>query len=313
MDYGLPTFPFSPLLYLPMQTNLATHTGTLFAIPALIWGSTWYAITFQLGTVDPLYSVAYRFILAGILLIAYCGIQGVSLRFSLQQHLRILQQALFLFGLNYWLTYQAEQYITSALVAIMFSLLIFMNILFSRIFLKNPINIQVVLGAIMGLGGTILIFYPELMDYKTGSNTLLGIGLAATGVLSASLGNITSAANQRQALPVVSTNALGMLYGGLAMFILATVTGRPIGFDWGLSYVLSLVYLAVFGSVIAFGAYLTLIGKIGPDKAAYALVIVPLIAILISVLLEGYQLQLISILGIGLLIGGNVVALKKAK
>ena len=309
MDY----YPIFPLLCALMKTNLATHTGTLFAIPALIWGSTWYAITFQLGTVDPLYSVSYRFILAGILLISYCGIRGISLRFSIQQHLRILQQALLLFGLNYWMTYQAEQYITSALVAIMFSLIIFMNIVFGRIFLKNPVNMQVVGGAIMGLSGTILIFYPELIDYKAGSKTLLGIGLAAVGVVSASLGNITSAANQRHELPIIPTNALGMLYGGLAMFILATVTGRPIGFDWGLPYVLSLVYLAVFGSVIAFGAYLTLIGKIGPDKAAYALVIVPLIAILISVLLEGYQLQLISILGIGLLIGGNVVALRKAR
>lgn len=296
-----------------MRTNLATHTGTLFAIPAIIWGSTWYAITFQLGTVDPLYSVSYRFMLAGILLIGYCWIRGISLKFSSQQHLRILQQALFLFGLNYWMTYQAEQYITSALVAILFSLIIFMNIVFSRIFLGNPINMQVVIGALMGLAGTLLIFYPELITYQKESNTLLGIGLAVVGVLSASLGNITSAANQRHQLPIIPTNALGMFYGGLTMFILATITGRSIGFDWGLPYVLSLIYLAVFGSVIAFGAYLTLIGKIGPDKAAYALVIVPLIAILISVLLEGYQLQAISMLGIALLIGGNVVALRRGK
>ncbi len=295
----------------PMKKNLASHLGVLFAIPALIWGSTWYAITFQLGTVDPLYSVSYRFILAGILLIAYCAIRGISLRFSYQQHLRILQQALFLFGINYWLTYQSEQYITSALVAIIFSLIIFMNIVFGRVFLKNPVKIQVVIGALMGLMGTLLIFYPELVEYKAADNTLLGIGLAVAGVLSASLGNITSAANQRHELPVIPTNALGMLYGGLAMFLLATLTGRTISFEWSVPYVVSLLYLAVFGSVIAFGAYLTLIGKIGPDKAAYALVIVPLIAILISVLLEGYQLQAISAIGIVLLIAGNVVALKK--
>ena len=295
----------------PMQKNLASNLGALFAVPALIWGSTWYAITFQLGTVDPLYSVSYRFILAGVLLIAYCGVRGISLRFSYQQHLKIFQQALFLFGINYWLTYQAEQYITSALVAIMFSLIIFMNIVFGRIFLKNPVKIQVVGGAVMGLMGTLLIFYPELVDYKAEDHTLLGIGLAAVGVLSASLGNITSAANQRHELPIIPTNALGMLYGGVAMFILAALTGRPIGFEWSIPYIVSLLYLALFGSVIAFGAYLTLIGKIGPDKAAYALVIVPLIAILISVLLEGYQLQAISALGIALLIAGNVVALKK--
>ena len=294
-----------------MKQQLASQNGVLFAIPAIIWGSTWYAITFQLGTVDPLYSVSYRFMLAGVLLIAYCLIRKISLNFTLQQHARILQQALFLFGINYWLTYMSEQYITSALVAIIFSLLIFMNMIFGRIFLKNPIRKQVVIGAVLGLIGTILIFQPELANYEGGDQTLLGIGLCTMGVLSASLGNITSASNQRQQLPVLSTNALGMLYGGLSMFLIAILTGRPLSFEFTTPYIVSLLYLAIFGSIIAFGAYLTLVGKIGPDKAAYALVIVPLIAILVSVVMEGYQLRLISALGILLLISGNVVALRK--
>ncbi|MEM6631832.1 MAG: EamA family transporter [Bacteroidota bacterium] len=294
-----------------MKQQLASQEGVLFAIPAIIWGSTWYAITFQLGTVDPLYSVSYRFVLAGVLLIAYCLMRKIPLRFTPQQHARILQQALFLFGINYWLTYVSEQYITSALVAILFSLIIFMNVIFGRIFLNNPIRKQVVFGAILGLTGTILIFQPELAKYEGGDQTLLGLGLCTLGVVSASLGNITSAYNQRHQLPVLSTNALGMLYGGLSMFLIALLTGRSLSFEFTIPYITSLIYLAVFGSIIAFGAYLTLIGKIGPDKAAYALVIVPLIAIFVSVVMEGYQLRLISGFGIILLILGNVVALRK--
>jgi len=294
-----------------MNKTPASQEGILFAIPALIWGSTWYAITFQLGKVDPLFSVAYRFLLAGVLMISYCLFRKISLRFDRSQHLRILLQALLLFGFNYWLTYAAEQYITSALVAIIFSLIIFMNVLFGRVILKSPIRPQVLLGALLGLSGTLLIFYPELKTYQPGDQTWLGIGLCFLGVCSASLGNIASAFNQRMQLPILSTNAIGMLYGGMAMFLLALLQGKPLDFEFTLPYITSLVYLALFGSVFAFAAYLTLIGNIGADKAAYALVIVPLIALTISALLEGYRLTGIAVVGVLLLIGGNVFALRK--
>lgn len=294
-----------------MKTSLNSN-GVLFAIPALIWGSTWYAITFQLGQVEPLYSVAYRFILAGIVLVLFCWIRGISLSFTREQHLRILLQALCLFGFNYWFTYQSEQYIASGLVALIFSLIIFLNMGFGRLFLKTPLRRNVLIGAVFGLVGTSLIFAPELLNYEMNNKTLLGLGLCLAGVVMASLGNITSAYNQRlHQLPVISTNAIGMLYGGIAMFLIAWFSGKPISFSPTLPYVLSLVYLSIVGSIIAFTAYLTLIGKIGADKAAYALVIVPLIAIIISMIFENYQMTWLAGLGIVFLITGNVIALRK--
>ena len=291
----------------------ADHTnGILFVIPALIWGSTWYAITFQLGEVEPLFSVAYRFVLAGVLLAVFCWLRGLSLRFTREQHLRILLQALCLFGFNYWFTYQSEQYIASGLVALIFSLIIFLNVAFGRIFLKSPIRRNVVIGAIFGLIGTAFIFVPELLDYQTNEQTLWGIILCIGGVVMASLGNITSAYNQKlHHLPVIPTNAIGMLYGGLAMFLIALISGKSPDFSPSLSYIGSLMYLSIFGSILAFSAYLTLIGRIGPDKAAYALVVMPVIAIVISMIFEDYEPGWLSACGISLLLVGNVVALRK--
>ncbi|MEM7371447.1 MAG: EamA family transporter [Bacteroidota bacterium] len=296
-----------------MKTSLDNRQGVLFAIPAVIWGSTWYAITFQLGQVDPLYSVAYRFILAGVVLIAFCKIRNISLSFTREQHLRILLQALCLFGFNYWFAYQSEQYIASGLVALIFSLIIFLNMGFGRLILKTPLRKHVMVGAILGLIGTALIFAPELLAYEMNRKTILGLAFCLGGVLMASLGNITSAYNQQlHQLPVISTNAIGMLYGGVAMFLIAWVSGKPISFSPTLPYVLSLIYLAIIGSIISFTAYLTLIGKIGADKAAYALVIVPLIAIIISMIFEDYRLSWLAGLGIVFLILGNVIALRKS-
>lgn len=309
MDYLLSS---DFLYHCAMQKNAASSTGFLFTIPALIWGSTWYAITFQINApVDPLFSIAYRFVLAALLLVAYCLIRGISLRFSLKQHRAIFIQALCLFGFNYWLTYMSEQYIASGLVALIFSLIIFLNMFFGRLILGTPIRKQVLVGAGFGLIGTIMIFAPDLMNYDADGQTLKGILLCLAGVTFASLGNIASAFNQKHKLPVISTNAIGMLYGGLSMFLIGIFTGKTPTFDPSMDYVLSLVYLAIFGSVIAFSFYLTLIGRIGADKAAYALVVVPVIAIAISMIYEDYQLKLIPALGIVVLLVGNVFALRK--
>ena len=234
----------------------------LFLIPSLIWGSTWYVITFQLGEVDPLLSVSYRFLLSGVILLVYAFVKKLPLQFSLGQHLFMALQGALLFGCNYWLVYISETYINSALVAITFSTLVFMNIIFNSVLLKNPIKREVIYGAVLGVAGTVLIFQQELKSLTFQDETFIGLIFCLSGVLSASLGNITSASNQKRNLPVIQTNTFGMLYGGLIMLCIAVIMGKPIVFDFSADYVVSLVYLAVFGSIIAFSTYLTLIGKI---------------------------------------------------
>ncbi len=288
-------------------------TATLFVIPALIWGSTFFVIKFQLGVVDPTWSVSYRFILAGIILLLYSRIKKLNLQFSRREHFRILLQGILLFGFNYWFVYMAEQELVSALVAITFSLIIFLNILFGKIFLKKVAEKKVYLGAIMGTAGTFLLFYQELTGIAIKDLPVFHLTVCFSSVVIASLGNITSAYNQSTKLPVIQTNAFGMLYGGIVIGLIALFTGVDVSFDLGFSYMSSLFYLAIFGSIIAFGSYLTLIGNIGADKAGYVLIVIPVIAVALSVIFEGYQLGWQVLVGMILILGGNIIVLARRK
>lgn len=283
----------------------------LFITPAVIWGSTWFVIKFQLGVVDPLLSVSYRFAIAGLILLAYGKLRALNLLFSLRQHLFMALQGALLFGCNYWLIYISEYYLTSGLVAIAFSTLVFMNIIFNSLLLRNPVKRKVILGAMFGIAGTLLIFQEELSGLSFEDETFVGLVFCLSGVLLASLGNITSAFNQKGRLPVIQTNAFGMLYGAALMFLIAIVSGKPLLIDLSFPYLSSLAYLVIFGSIIAFSTYLTLVGRIGPDKAAYVIVAVPVIALIISTVFENYFPSAYAIAGIFLIVIGNALALRK--
>ncbi len=286
----------------------------LFIIPALIWGSTWYIIKFQLGNVDPIVSVSYRFGLAGMLLLGYSKIRSFPLKFTKHQHLLIALQGILLFGANYWLVYISELYLSSGLVAVAFSTLVFMNIFFGALFLGEKIKKNIIIGAVFGLLGTVLIYQSEFRRIDFTDDQVKGLIFCICSIIFASLGNITSAYNQRKfKLPVLQTNGFGMVYGSMAMFIIAVLSGKTINFDTSTSYVFSLIYLALFGSIIAFTAYLTLVGKIGAGKAAYTIVIIPVIALTISTIFEGYTPDVYAFIGMFLIVIGNVLALKNKK
>ncbi len=284
--------------------NLGLYTATV-----LIWGSTWIFIKLQLGVVDPVLSVAYRVALASIILLGYCRLRGLDLRFSLRQHMFIALQGAFLFSINYLLVYMAELYLTSGLVAVLFSTLVFMNVIIGAVALGTPIRGHVVLGALLGMVGIALVYLPELNAFNLQDSGFVGLLLGIGGVVVASFGNITSARNQRAGLPVVQTNALGMGYGALLMLIYALLRGIPFQFSLSLPYVSSMLYLAVFGSVLAFGAYLTLLGRIGADRAAYATLLFPIIALGLSTLFEGYQWNGLALFGTVLVLAGNFLVL----
>ena len=285
----------------------------LFSIPALIWGSTWLAIKYQLGVVDPLVSVSYRFLLAAVILFAYCSITGMNLKYSVKQHLHIALQGLLLFGVNYWLVYLAEVHLESGLVAVLFSTVIFFNIINGAIFLKSRIRLNVLLSSFIGFAGIILVFKEELFGFTFSSVESSALLVAGLSVVIASLGNITSAYNQKNKLPVIQTNTFGMLYGSLLMLLLALVTGKSFNFNFSFSYIGSLMYLAVFGSIIAFTSYLTLLGKIGADRAAYVMLVFPIIALILSTLFEDYLWDVYAIIGVALVTLGNFMVLKGKK
>jgi len=284
----------------------------LYVIPAIIWGSTWLAITFQLGVVDPLVSVFYRFLLAAIILFVYCSMIKMNLKYNAKQHLFMALQGVFLFGINYWLVYLAEVNLKSGLVAVVFCTIIFLNIFNGLIFLKSKIRLNVVTSALIGFVGIILVFKDELLNFNFSSEKSSALILAFLSVITASIGNILSAYNQKNKLPVVQTNAYGMLYGALLMLLLVFITNTPLSFDPSFRYISSLIYLAVFGSIIAFYSYLTLLGKIGADRAAYVTLVFPIIALLLSTFFEEYTWSLFALLGVVLITAGNFLMLKKA-
>jgi len=289
------------------------NNSLLYLTAVLIWGSTWLAIKFQLGTVDPALSVGYRFGLAAVLLFAYCKVFGLPLRFSRQAHLGILAQGVFLFCVNYVLFYEASAFLTSGLVAVIFSTVIVMNIFNAALFLGTPLEGRVMFGAGLGLIGIVLIFWPELAAFSLANAGLYGLGLGIVATYLASLGNIAAARNQRQKLPIVQTSAFGMAYGSLLIFGYALVSGKTWSFDWSFAYVGSMLYLTLFGTVIVFACYLTLLGRIGPERASYATLLFPPVALGLSTIFEGYHWSAPAIVGMGLILLGNVFVLSRGK
>jgi drug/metabolite transporter (DMT)-like permease len=283
----------------------------LFLVPALIWGSTWLAITYQLGVVDPLVSVAYRFLGAGGLLLLYCRLRGISLRFGYRTHGFIALQGLCLFGFNYWVVYHVEQSLPSGLVAIIFSGILFGNVVNGRLFLRTPVRRSVVAGGTLGFAGIVLVFAPSITNLSLSNQTLTALGLAFLGVELASLGNIVSARNQRAGISVIQANALGMAYGGIAMLGVSLSLGKVLTFDMSVRYVASLTYLTLLGSIAAFAAYLTLLGRIGADRAGYVTLLMPVIALALTTLFEGYEWTAPALAGVALVLTGNYLALKR--
>jgi drug/metabolite transporter (DMT)-like permease len=241
----------------------------------------------------------------------WCGMRGLPMRFARRDHLFIALQGTCLFAVNYWLFYLAEVHLTSGIVAVMFSTIVFWNILNGRIFLKTPVRANVICGACLGITGIGLVFWPELSGFSLADDGFKGFVLSMAATLMASFGNILSARNQRHGLPVVQTNAFGMAYGTLLMLAAALIAGKPFTVDPSAPYMISLLYLALFGSVIAFGCYLTLVGKIGADRASYATLLFPIIALIISTLFEGYRWSPPAVAGVAVILAGNALSLAK--
>lgn len=290
------------------MSNLGLYLAAVF-----IWGSTWLAITFQLGKVPPEVSVAYRFALASAFLFLWCGARRLRLKFSGAEHRWMALQGALLFGLNYVCVYLAEEQISSGLVAVAFSVIVFLNIFGTRIFFSTPIKPATVFGAALGVGGVALVFLPEIGHATKHGQPLLGIVYALAATVSASLGNLVAARNQRRGMPVIQLNTYGMMYGAAFVALYALAVGRPFVFDGSTGYLLSLVYLALFGSVLAFGAYLTLVGRIGADRAGYTGAAIPIVALLLSTIFEGMRWQTATVLGIVLCVAGNVLVLRRKK
>jgi len=281
----------------------------LYAVTVLIWGSTWLAIDFQLGNVAPELSVFYRYAAASTLLFAWCCVSGRRLRYPLRDHLVFALLGVTLFGLNFVLVYTAQQFIPSAVSAVLFSTMLWMNILNSRLFFGTPIGARSLAGSSLGMAGILTLFWPQLAGHPDASYPALGPLLALLGAYVASLGNMLSQGAQKRQLPVVQANAWGMLYGAGLTLGYVLISGTAFRFDTSPAYLWSLAYLAVFGSILGFGAYLTLLGRIGAHRAGYAVIMFPVVAVMLSVLVQGMAVTGTMMAGVVLVLAGNLMTL----
>lgn len=281
----------------------------LYAATVLIWGSSWYVIKLQLTTVPAEVSIFYRFALAALVLQVWCRLQGKDMRYPFSAHLLFARMGFFLFFLNFLLIYYASYHITTGLVSVIFTLLLIFNMINGRLFLKDRITLKMGMGAVTGISGIVLVFWPEIDKFDFSDDVVVSLLLATAGTFSASCGMVTSAAIQRKNLPVVRSNAWGAVYGAVCMLVLIVVRDIPFSLDFSVSYLSSLAFLAIFATVLGFGCFLTLVGRIGAGKAAYATVMFPIIALLISTLLEGYTWSAVSAVGVSLALAGNILIL----
>lgn len=283
----------------------------LYITTVLIWGSTWLAIEYQLGVVEPEVSIVYRYLIASSVLFIYCKIKNLSLLFKVTSHFWFVLLGAFLFGLNYVFAYRAQVHITSALAAIAFSTMLWINIILSRLFFGTRAGRRVLTGAALGIVGIVTLFAPQVREISLSDSVFFGSVLALLGATMASIGNMVSQGAQARELPVMQANAWGMLYGAILTAVIALARGQEFNFDGTFTYIASLTYLAVFGSVVAFGAYLTLLGRIGAHKAGYATVMFPVVALFLSIVFEGLSLDWYIVIGTALVLFGNFLVLKE--
>lgn len=283
----------------------------LFVACVAIWGTTWLAIKYQLGRVAPEASVSYRFLTASILIACYCRFRRLSLAFTAQQHLWIAIFGVLMFGVSYVCVYHAEQHVVSGLVAVGYSASPLLGALGMRLFFGTAISRRVAVGSMMGIVGIVLVFWPEFAKLRGDGDTAIGAALTVAAVLLSAFGTLTAHRNNQSGLPLWQTMSWGMFYGSMFALATALVMGKPLEFELTPGYVLSLLYLAILGSVIAFAAYLTLVKNVGTARASYTGVMIPIVALVVSAAFEGFHWHPLTWVGIAISVAGNVIILRR--
>ena len=293
--------------------------SVLFIIASVIWGSTYWAITQQLGSVAPSVSVVVRFSLAVLCLFIWCAIRKERLRLSWKAQGWLALQGFFTFSLSYVCTYSSEQYLISALVSVLFALMVIWSPLLEHVFYARPLNWRIWCAAVVAITGVVLLFSPALREqffsdqHTQDKNFVLGLVLALIATIAATMGNIVLLQARKHETSVLVSMAWSMTWGSFWVACYALLMGESWVLPTSASYWLSLVYLSVFGSVIAFACYFTLIHRIGAQKTVFIGVVTPVISVLLSMRLEQYRPGWLEIVGIILCLSSVVWVLRDAR
>jgi drug/metabolite transporter (DMT)-like permease len=283
---------------------------TAIAICTLAWGTTWFAITLQLGHVDPLVSLTYRFALATVLLFAWCGVRGPTLRLTRAQHVAAGGIGLFTFTINYTFIYLAEERISSAVVAVTFATLALVNLAVFRIAFRQRAPLRAWAAAALGALGVAILSWSEIVTAHLDARARAGFGMACIAILSAALGNVCARRGEAAGASVAGLTAWAMGYGTFFVALCGVALQRPWLFEPSLAYAGSLVYLALVGSVVAFLFYYGLARRRGYASASYVSALTPVVAMSVSSLFEGKTWGAAAFGGLALVLVGQWLLLR---
>lgn len=295
------------------RPRLTALDFTLYAGVVFAWGFSWIALHYQVGTIPPEVSVMWRFAIAAPVMLAFAAARGERLSYPLREHLGFAALGLALFCTNFILFYYGGLYLASGLLAVVFSLASVMNIFLGAAVLGMPIDKRVAAGGTLGFLGIAAMFYPQLAGTTINTGALIGLAFCVAGTLSFCIGNMISARMQKRAIRVFAASGFGMIYGAIATGLFVLLRGHSFAIDWSPVYLVSLAYLGLIGSVMAFACYLTLLGRIGADRAAYSTVMFPVVALAVSTALEGYRWTLPAFIGLMAVLAGNLLVLRAPK
>lgn len=284
-------------------------TWQLFVIAVVIWSTTWHAILYQLAHTTPEFSVALRFGLAGALVLAFAALRGDRLRCTPREHALLALQGVFMYSLSYLCVYHAEQHVPSGLVAVGYSASPLVNGVGAWLLWRTPISARFLIGGALCVFGVTLIFWPEFTRVAQSDSTTLGAVFTVGAVLLSSVGNLAATRNATHRLPFWPALGWGMVYGAALSFVVVAASGQPLTLPSAPSWWLSLAYLAVAGSVIAFACFLALQERLGPGAASTVGVMTPVLALVVSALFESFRPVALTWFGVLLAVAGNALIL----
>lgn len=279
----------------------------------LAWGTTWFAITKQLGVVDPVVSVTYRFALAAVLLFAWGALRREDLALNRAQHFAALGVGFFTFAVDYSLVYWAEERVTSAVVAVVFAAMAFVNLIVFRIAFSQRAPLLAWAAGGLGVLGVGFLSWEEIASAELSNRALTGIGLTLAGVISAAIGNVYARKGEMAGAGVVASTGWAMAYGAVMLAVFAVATGKTWAFEFTAPYILSLLHLSLVGSVIAFVLYYGLARRRGYATASYISALTPPLAMFVSALFEDKSWGVFALSGVVLVLGGQALLLRSKR
>ena len=297
----------------PFRPSSRTLAVLGVGVCALIWGTTWYGITLQLGTVDPIASIVWRFGLAAVALFGVSALMRQPLRLTRVQHLAALGQGVFAFSISYSFTYAAEGHVASAIVAVVFAALTFLNLVLFRVKEGQRASPPAWGAAVLGVVGVAVLSGGEILGAGLDRRAALGIGLALIATTASAFGNYFAWRGQQRGSQALPATAWAMAWGTALLALYGLVTGVEFTIEPTARYIGSLLYLSLFGSVIAFGIYFTIARSIGYAMASYVSALTPPIAMLVSVLFEGARFGWTALVGLALVLAGQMLLSRAPK